>query len=79
MRDALDELIDAYEALLPSIEQQRPAWALVSDPRSIRTFASFSAAARYARDHYGKKQVLIRHTEERDLESAPFVQVHIEK
>ena len=79
MRDTLDELIDAYAALLPSIEKQRPAWVLVADRQSIRTFASFSAAARYARENYGKRQVLIRHTEERELESAPFVRVHVEE
>jgi len=45
----------------------------------IQTFDTFSAAATFARSHYGKRQVLIRHTDERKLESAPFVQIHVEK
>jgi hypothetical protein len=80
MRDALDEEIEAFEALLPAIRKERgPTWALVVDRRLIQTFDTFSAAATFARSHYGKRQVLIRHTDERKLESAPFVQIHVEK
>ena len=79
MRDALDEQIEAYEALLPKIKKEHGSvWALVADQQLIGTFPEFSAAARYAREHYGQKQVLIRHTDERKLETAPFVHVHIE-
>ena len=79
MRDALDEQIEAYEALLPSIRKQHGSvWVLIADGQLIETFDAFSAAAKYARASYGQKQVLIRHTDERTLESATFVQVHVE-
>jgi hypothetical protein len=80
MRDALDEQIEAYEALLPSIRMKHGSvWVLIADGQLIQTFGAFSAAAKYARDHYGRTQVLIRHTDERTLESAPFVQVRVEE
>jgi hypothetical protein len=79
MRDALDDQIEAYESLLPSIRREnRSGWVLVADRQLVKIFTSFPEAARYARQRFGSKQVLIRHTEERELESAPFVQVHAE-
>jgi hypothetical protein len=79
MTDALDEQIEAYEALLPTIKQAHGSvWVLFADRQLIKTFPAFPAAARYAREHFGRRQVLIRHTEERKVESAPFVQVHLE-
>jgi hypothetical protein len=79
MPDALDEQIKAYEALLPAIKREHGSvWVLVADRRLIKTFAAFPAAAGYARTHFAAHQVLIRHTDERKLESAPFVQVRLE-
>ncbi len=79
MRDALDEQIDAYEALLPLIKREHGSgWVLVAGRNLIRVFESFPEAARYARDHFGPQQVLIRHTDERSVESAPFVQAYAE-
>jgi hypothetical protein len=78
MPDALDEQIEAFEALLLSIKREHgSAWVLVAGRKLIKTFASFSEAARYAQEHFGKQQVLIRHTDERKLESAPFIHVHV--
>jgi hypothetical protein len=75
MPDALDEQIEAYEALLPEIKKSHGSvWVLVADRKLVSTFKEFSAAVRYANSHYGPKAVLIRHTDERTTESAPFVQ-----
>jgi hypothetical protein len=80
MRDALDEQIEAYEALRPTIKRDfGSVWVLVADRQLVRTFPAFSAAARYAREHYSKQQVLIRHTDEKKLETAPFIHVHVEE
>jgi hypothetical protein len=80
MHDVLDEQIEAYEALLPEIKKEHGSvWVLMADRRLIKTFAEFPSAARYAREHFGKRQVLIRHTDERKVESAPYVQVHLEE
>jgi hypothetical protein len=76
MRDALDEQIEAYEALLPQIKREYGhVWALIAHRVLIDTFADFPSAARYAQKHCAGEQVLIRHTDER-TETAPFV--HIE-
>lgn len=76
MRDALDEQIEAYEALLPQIRRTHGSvWALVAHQELIETFSDFPSAARYAQEHCASEQVLIRHTDE-TTETAPFV--HIE-
>jgi hypothetical protein len=80
MPDDLDAEIAAYEALLPTIKRDHGSvWVLVADRRLVKTFPAFSAAARYAREHFGRRPVLIRHTDERAIETAPFVQVHPER
>lgn len=74
--DALDEQIAAYEDLLPRIKREYGSvWALVAHQELISTFAEFSAASRYARKHLGAEQVLIRHTDERPVETAPFIHI----
>lgn len=74
--DALDEQIAAYEALLPGIKRDHGAvWALVAHKELISTFQEFSAATRYAREHLPGEQVLIRHTDERPFETAPFLHI----
>jgi hypothetical protein len=79
MADALDEQIEAFEALLPEIKRLHGStWVLIADRRLVSTFSSFPAAARFAHATYGRNEVLIRHTDERKAESAPFVQVHVE-
>lgn len=76
MPDALDEQIKAYEALLPEIKKQHGStWVLVARRKLVSTFKDFSGAVRYANAHYGAEAVLIRHTDERTTESAPFLQV----
>ncbi|HEY1425548.1 MAG TPA: hypothetical protein VGF50_02645 [Caulobacteraceae bacterium] len=76
MPDALDEQIEAFEALLPDIKRRYgSAWVLVADRKLISTFPAFAAAARYASEHFGRRPVLIRHTDEKPVESAPFVHV----
>lgn len=76
MRDALDEQIETYEALLPQIKKKYgPVWALIAHRELIDTFSDFPSAATYAQEHCAGEQVLIRHTDER-TETAPFV--HIE-
>ena len=78
MRDALDEQIEAFGALLPQIKADHgPAWVLVADKRLVKTFATFPEAARYAREHFGRQTVLIRHTDEKPMETAPFIQIHV--
>lgn len=75
----LDQEIQAFERLLPAIRQQHGlAWALVANRDLVGAFPHYADAARYAREHYGSQEVLIRHTGERRLETAPFVQVHVE-
>lgn len=79
MRDPLDDQIEAYEKLLPAIrEKHGSVWALVAHKELIETFKAFPDAARYAREHFGKEPVLIRHTDGRKLETAPFIHVHAE-
>lgn len=76
MRDDLDDQIEAYHALLPYIRATHGSvWVLMANRKLVDTFQEFSAAAKYANGHYGKEQVLIRHTDE-TRETAPFV--HIE-
>lgn len=76
MRDALDEQIEAFEALRPDIVRRHGAvWALVSNRALVSTFAEFSEAARYASERLATQQVLIRHTDQH-TETAPFI--HIE-
>jgi hypothetical protein len=76
MPDVLDEQIEAFEALLPTIRQRHgAAWVLVADRKLVSTFGAFAAAAKYAHEHFHDQQVLIRHTDEKPVESAPFVQV----
>ena len=49
MRDALDEQIEAFEALLPDIRRQRgQVWVLVANSRLVETFDTFADAARHA-------------------------------
>lgn len=80
MPNALDEQIAAYEALLPAIRKTHgSAWILMADRRVVEAFATFPAAARFAQEHFSKKQVLIRHTDEKKFETAPFVQVRAEE
>jgi hypothetical protein len=74
--DALDEQIAAYEGLLPSIKREfGSVWVLVARGELISTFKDFSEASRYAREHLGGEQILIRHTDDRAMETAPFVHV----
>ena len=79
MPDVLDEQIEAYETLLPEIKRDHGSvWALIADRRLVATFQGFSEAAKYAHDHFGKRPVLIRHTDSRKVETAPFIHVHTE-
>lgn len=79
MRDALDEQIESFEALLPNIKKKHGSvWALIADQKLVATFKAFRDAAQYARDHFGKQAVLIRHTDSRKMETAPFIHVHSE-
>ena len=80
MADALDEQIEAFQALLPEIKARHGStWVLIADRQLVGAFPSFPAAARFASETYGRQEVLIRHTDERLAESAPFVQVHVER
>jgi hypothetical protein len=75
--DALDEQIAAYEALLPQIKRDHGSvWALVARSGLVSTFREFSAASRYARRNFQGEQVLIRHTDDPAVETAPFVHVN---
>ena len=77
--DGLDREIEAFRALLPGIkERYGSVWAVVADLKLVKTFPVFSEAAQYAREHFGKQPVLIRHTDETKVEFAPFVLVHAE-
>lgn len=79
MRDALDDQIEAYEALLPRIKMEHGSvWAVVADRQLVKTFLAFPDAARFAREKFGKAPVLIRHTDERKVETAPFLHVNSE-
>jgi len=79
MRDALDQQIDYFEANLKTIRQGGAGWVIVADRKYVQTFAGFSEAAKYAREHYGHQPVLIRHTDERAIETAPYIQAHYER
>jgi len=77
MSDALDDQIEAYQALLPEIRRKHQSgWALVAKRRFIKLFGEFSEAAQYAQVHFGNEPVLIRHTDEKP-ETAPFVHIGI--
>lgn len=76
MPDVLDELIAIFEERLPRLRKEKGSvWAVVADRKSVSTFKSFPEAARYAHEHYGSRQVLIRHTESAAFETAPFIHV----
>lgn len=76
MRDALDDLIDAFEARLAAIKAEHGhRWVLFDPGHQVVAFSAFAEAARYAREHYGRTTVLIRHTDERAIETAPFIHV----
>jgi hypothetical protein len=76
MQDVLDDLIAVFEELLPQLRKKNGSvWAVVADRNSVATFKSFPEAARYAHEHFGARQVLIRHTEGGKVESAPFIHV----
>lgn len=73
MRDALDEQIATFHGLLPELKQKYgPAWVLLVDHKPIDAFKNFDKAALYAAEHFGGKQVLIRHTGE-SRETVPFI------
>jgi hypothetical protein len=75
--DALDEQIAAYQTLLPQIKRDHGSvWALVARSKLVSTFREFSAASRYAHRNFQGEQVLIRHTDEQPVETAPFVHVN---
>lgn len=75
----LDQEIEAYQSLLPTIKAKHGrVWALIADRQLAGTFAGFGEAARFAAEHYGKRAVLIRHTDSRSVETAPFLHVHSE-
>ncbi len=79
MPDVLDEQIEAYEALLPTIKRQHGStWVLITDRRLVGTFRAFADAARYAREHFAREPVLIRHTDGKSLETAPYIHVRPE-
>lgn len=79
MTDDLDAEIAAFEKLLPTIRREHGSvWALMADRQLVKTFPAFPAAARYAGEHFGRRPVLIRHTDQRAFETAPFVQIHPE-
>ena len=42
----------------------------------VNTFSTFAIAVKYARENFGTQEVLIRHTDERAQETAPFLHVH---
>jgi hypothetical protein len=73
----LDREIQAYERLSATIKNH--GWAVVANLKLVSIFSDFAVAARYTREHYGSQEVLIRHTGERQVETAPFVQVHVEE
>ena len=73
----LDREIQAYERLSATIKTH--GWALVANLKLVSTFPDFTTAARYAREHFGSQEILIRHTGERQVETAPFVHVHVEE
>jgi hypothetical protein len=74
MPDDLDEQIEAYEALLPQIKKEHGSvWALIAERRLVKTFAAFGDAARYAHENFGKRPVLIRHTDSRKVETVPYL------
>jgi hypothetical protein len=75
MRDALDEQIEYFEAHINSIRQRGAGWVIVANQKHVKTFSAFPEAAKYAREHYGRQPVLIRHTDERAVETAPYIQV----
>lgn len=73
----LDREIQAYEQLLPTIRKSHgPGWAMVANCAFVNTFSSFAIAVKYARENFGTQEVLIRHTDERAQETAPFLHVH---
>ena len=65
MRDAIDELLDVYRGLLPSLQERfGRVWALVDSGGLVKTFDSYDGAAAYAEEHFPSSEVLIRHTGE---------------
>lgn len=76
MKDALDDLIALFDELRPQLRKEKGSvWAVVADRKSVKTFKSFPEAAQYAHDRYGTRQVLIRHTDGGQVETAPFIHV----
>lgn len=77
MRDALDDQIEAYDEQLADLRRvYGKTWVLMVNRRLVSTFREFADAARYADQHHGDVQVLIRHTFEAERETAPFLYLH---
>ncbi len=79
MRDDLDAQIEAYERLLPDIKSEHGStWVVITDEKLVGTFRAFPEAAKFAHETFPERAVLIRHTDSRKVETAPFIHVHAE-
>jgi hypothetical protein len=72
----MEQQLSAFQAMRSQIQRDYGSvWVLVAHRELIQTFPNFSAAAQYALAHHADEQVLIRHTDEEEVESAPFIYV----
>ncbi len=79
MRDDLDAQIEAYERLLPEIKSLHgSSWVIITDEKLVGAFGAFPEAAKFAHENFPQRAVLIRHTDSRKVETAPFIPVHAE-
>jgi hypothetical protein len=79
MPDDLDAQIEAYDRLLPDIKARHGStWVIIADEKFVAAFGAFPEAAKFAHEHYPQRAVLIRHTDSRKVETAPFIHVHAE-
>ena len=71
----LDMEIRAFDAMLPSLRQDRGSvWAVVVGSELKGTFEDFQEAAQYAIENLGDLDYLIRHTHEHTAH-IPFIAV----
>lgn len=73
MTTSLDQDIEAFEAMLPSLRQRfGSVWAVLVDRDFKASFPEFQGAATYAVENFGDRDFLIRHTDQH-VPHIPFI------
>jgi hypothetical protein len=75
MASQLDQDIEAFEAMLPSLRKRfGSVWAVLVDRDFKGSFSEFQSAATYAVDNFADRPFLIRHTDQH-APHIPFIAI----